>query len=325
MRERKLEILVDDHRLEAVQELLTESEFPFRLHKNEDNSCLFTTVLSASDVEALTDEIQNRLPGDGYQLVVLPVEVAIPAIPDKAPSPESSHKRISREELKAEFADSSRISVNYLSMVVLSTLVAAIGLHRDNVAVIIGAMVIAPLLGPQMALGLGVTLGDLKLLRGALRTSFAGLFLAFVVAVLAGLLWPLDPESAEVQSRIARPSLADVALALAAGSAGALAFAGGVQASLVGVMVAVALLPPLVVLADMLVLERADDAATAALGLFANVIGINLAAVAVFTLQSVRPRTPFELRLSAKMLKRALFVWLTLLAAYVAILASFGT
>jgi uncharacterized membrane protein len=54
-------------------------------------------------------------------------------------------------------------------MVVLSTIVAAVGLARDNAAIVIGAMVMAPLLGPNMALSLATTLGDTKLAFRALR------------------------------------------------------------------------------------------------------------------------------------------------------------
>lgn len=64
--------------------------------------------------------------------------------------------------------DAARCSRPHLTMVVLSTGVAAIGLQRDNVAIVIGAMVIAPLLGPNIALVLGTTLGDLSLFLATL-------------------------------------------------------------------------------------------------------------------------------------------------------------
>jgi uncharacterized membrane protein len=64
-----------------------------------------------------------------------------------------------RESLYEEIEKSARLDVNYLALVMLSTVVAAIGLIEDNVAVVIGAMVIAPLLGPNLALALGTALG----------------------------------------------------------------------------------------------------------------------------------------------------------------------
>ena len=74
-----------------------------------------------------------------------------------------------------DIKDGARCSRVYLAMAVLSTIVAAIGLDHNSVAIIIGAMVIAPLLGPNVALALGTTLGDLSLLWRALQTVLAGI------------------------------------------------------------------------------------------------------------------------------------------------------
>ena len=132
-----------------------------------------------------------------------------------------------------------------MAMVALSTVVAAIGLSHNSVAVIIGAMVIAPLLGPNVALSLGITLGDLSLLRQGLLTALAGIAAALALSVIIGVLLDVDPTLSEMASRT-RVGLGDIVVALASGSAGALAFTTGVSATLIGVMVAVALLPPLV-------------------------------------------------------------------------------
>ena len=123
--------------------------------------------------------------------------------------------------------------------------VAAIGLYYNSVAIIIGAMVIAPLLGPNVALALGTTLGDLALLRRALLTVLAGIGTTMVLSVILGALLQVNPAASEVASRDG-VGLGDVVVALASGAAGALAFKTGVSATLIGVMVAVALLPPLV-------------------------------------------------------------------------------
>jgi uncharacterized hydrophobic protein (TIGR00271 family) len=106
-------------------------------------------------------------------------------------------------------------------------------------------MVIAPLLGPNVALSLATTLGDGDLARTALKTNAVGIGLALALSVCLGLILAVDPNIHEIASRT-EVSLSDVVLALVAGGAGALAFTSGVPAALVGVMVAVALLPPLV-------------------------------------------------------------------------------
>ena len=168
-----------------------------------------------------------------------------------AASEEKPPERISREELYEDIKNGAQCSRIYLAMVVLSTIVAAIGLHQNSVAIIIGAMVIAPLLGPNVALSLSTTLGDLSLLRRALLTALAGIAAAMALSVIIGVLRHVDPALSEVASRT-RVRLDDTAVALASGCAGALAFTTGVSAALIGVMVAVALLPPLVTFGLML-------------------------------------------------------------------------
>jgi uncharacterized hydrophobic protein (TIGR00341 family) len=204
-------------------------------------------------------------------------------------------------------------------MVSLSAIVAAVGLARDNTAAIIGAMVIAPLLGPNMGLALATTLGDPTLATRALRTNLTGILVAAVVAFACGLLLSVDPASPEIASRtVVGPT--DLIVALAAGTAGALAFTTGVAASLVGVMVAVALLPPLVVGAMLLATGHVGESLGALLLLLTNVISVNLAGVGTFLLQGVSPRTWWDAERSKRMTRRALAVWITLLAVVVVLI-----
>jgi uncharacterized hydrophobic protein (TIGR00341 family) len=204
-------------------------------------------------------------------------------------------------------------------MVVLSTIVAAVGLYYDSVAIIIGAMVIAPLLGPNVALSLGTTLGDLSLLRGALLTALAGIASTVVLSAIIGALVQVNPASPEVASRNA-VGLGDIAVALASGCAGALAFTTGVSATLIGVMVAVALLPPLVTF-GLLLGGGHSAAAMGALSLFLmNLICVNLAGVMTFLVQGIRPAIWWERDRAVKATRIAIALWAALLAALVGML-----
>lgn len=196
---------------------------------------------------------------------------------------------------------------------------ASIGLYYNSVAIIIGAMVIAPLLGPNMAIALATTLGDLPLLWRAFRTSLAGIGTVVVLSVVIGVLLQVDPAAPEVASRnTVAPG--DVAVALASGAAGALAFTTGVSATLIGVMVAVALLPPLVTFG--LLLGSGHLAlATGALSLFLmNLICINLAGVTTFLVQGIRPATWWEKDRAAKATRIAIVLWAVLLAALIGLI-----
>jgi uncharacterized hydrophobic protein (TIGR00341 family) len=293
-----------------------------------DGEVLVRILLDAEQSEAVLDQLGERYASkDGTRLVVLPVEATLPraepepepetaTAPEQASSGEKPPGRIGREELYEDIKDAAQCSRVYLAMVVLSTIVAAIGLYYNSVAIIIGAMVIAPLLGPNMALALATTLGDLSLLRRALLTALAGIATTMVLAVIIGVLLDIDPASPEIASRNG-VGLGDLAVALASGAAGALAFTTGVSTTLIGVMVAVALLPPLVAFG--LLLGGGHAAlAMGALSLFLmNLICVNLAGVTTFLVQGIRPATWWEKDRAVKASRIAIVLWAALLAGLI--------
>jgi uncharacterized hydrophobic protein (TIGR00341 family) len=227
--------------------------------------------------------------------------------------------RVSREELYNDINDSIGVSWQYLTMVMLSTVVAAAGMIRDNVAIIIGAMVIAPLLGPNIALSLATTLADFKLARRTIGINLLGLTIAFALAVGFGMLFPVSLGSSELASRT-QVSLADIGIALASGVAGALAFTTGASTATIGVMVAVALLPPWVAV-GVLVGDGYNHLALGALSLFGcNIICVNLAGVGTFLVQGLRPADSREAKQAKLATFIAIAVWVLLLVALASII-----
>ena len=264
-------------------------------------------LVPAEETEPIMDRFEQAYANaDGFRVVLFPVEAVLPR-PDVANdkstagrSPEDQAKgtikesgRVSREELYSDITETSGINRVFIAMTILSSIVAAVGLLRNDVAVIIGAMVIAPLLGPNVAMSLATTLGDLKLLRHALFTNVVGVTLALIVSLIVGITLSIDPTVPAIASRT-QFNIADLALALAAGSAGTFAFTRGLAGAVIGVMVAVALMPPLVVFGMLLGAGHFLPALGALLLVAANVVGINLAGVATFLAQGVRPRTWWE-------------------------------
>lgn len=314
---RLIEIVLREKDGGDLRELLKEHKvLEHRQIRLPDGEVLVRILLEARQSEAVLDLFEEQYAGGhGNRVVILPVEATLPRNePEPAASEEKPPERISREELYEEIENGARCSRVYLAMVVLSTIVAAIGLHQNSVAIIIGAMVIAPLLGPNVALALGTTLGDLSLLRRALLTALAGIAAATALSMIIGALWHVDPELSEVASRT-RVRLADTAVALASGCAGALASTTGAPAALIGVMVAVALLPPLVTFG--LLLGGGHPAlAMGALSLFLlNLICVNLAGVATFLVQGIHPASWWEKGRAVKATRVAIGLWVGLLAA----------
>lgn len=288
---------------------------------------LVRILLDAEQSETVMDLLEKRYTSaEGNRVVVLPVEATLPRAPveqetasEQSPAEEKSPERIGREELYEDIKNGARLSRVYVAMVVLSTIVAAIGLNQNSAAIIIGAMVIAPLLGPNVAMSLGTTLGDLSLLRHAFVAALSGIAAAFALSIIIGVLLNVNPESSEMASRT-WVRFGDIAVALASGSAGALAFTTGVSATLIGVMVAVALLPPLVT-SGLLLGGGHPALATGALSLFlVNLICINLAGVTTFYMQGIKPTSWWEKDRAVKATRIAIALSVTLLAALVCII-----
>ncbi len=282
----------------------------------EDGRQSMRLLVADDKVQPVLDFLQGVLESQpSARIVVLPVEITLPK-PSEEERKEEDEAVEAREALYEEVERNARLDSNFVVLVVLSTTVAAIGLIEDSVAVVIGAMLIAPLLGPNLAFGLGTALGDISLMRKAVLSSLVGISLAIALSVAIGTLWEFDA-TRQVIVAGTRVGLDSVALALASGAAAALSLTTGLSGVLVGVMVAVALLPPAVILG--LMLGHADFrlAFGAGLLLAVNVVSVNLAIKLVFFVKGIRPRTWWE----KEKAKRAMIIyvlgWLLTLAVLV--------
>lgn len=271
-------------------------------------------VFGDGEGQEAIDAIAGILGDDtDWRLVVLPVEASLPKPPSR--DAEESRKRrytALREEVYEDVARGAKLHRDFLLLTVLSTIVVVFGLTADNVAAVIGAMVIAPLLGPILAFAFASALGDLDLMLRSARTALAGLLLGFAVSVVVGLVFGANMGSGELSSRTV-VGLDSAALALASGAAAALSIATGLSATLVGVMVAVALLPPAAATGLLLGAGDVELALRAGLLLLINVVSVNLAALLVFFFKGIRPRTWLERRSAKRSVYINAAVWLTLI------------
>jgi uncharacterized hydrophobic protein (TIGR00341 family) len=216
----------------------------FVVEGSEDRLENVRIVVESIYAQRIVDTVHRVLQGsDGWRLNLIPLEATLPkptAKNDRLPMPGTGS---TREEIYHEVSMGARPNQNFVLLVIVSTAAAAIGLLQDNVAVVIGAMVIAPLLGPNIAFAFGCALGDRELMAKSSATNALGLGITFVIAVSIGFVLGGSNESAELMART-QVGLGGVALAIASGIAGALSITTGASAALVGVMEAVALLPP---------------------------------------------------------------------------------
>ncbi len=297
-----------------------------------------TLLLREDASEPVIAKIKEAFGEDGFRAEVITLAAVVPQ-PEEEPQDNGEEDeadddqdrdqdrenkklargRISREELLNDLSPGTKITQTYLLTVLLSSIIASVGLVRNNAAVVIGAMVIAPLLLPNMSLSLGTIMGDFKMMLRALWTNAAGIGVCLGFAVLVGMTVPFDADVAEIASRT-QVGMSDVALALAAGTAGAVAVTSGVSANLIGVMVAVALLPPMVAFGLLMGSGAWGLAGGAGLLVAVNVTCVNLAAVATFMVRGIRPSAFYEQDKARKASLSALGVWLFILLIAVLII-----
>jgi uncharacterized hydrophobic protein (TIGR00271 family) len=191
-----------------------------------------------------------------------------------------------------EQPDRTNKLVAWWVMLLLSVAIATFGILQDSTAVVIGAMLIAPLMTPIIGTAAGAVNGWPKRVTTSLGMIAAGvgasIGLAFVIGAWAPQLIPLASNS-QVTSRVS-PNIIDMGIALAAGAAGAFANVNKrVSASIAGVAIAVALVPPLGVVGLTLHAGMFGDALGAFTLFLTNLVSIILAAMIVFALTGFAP------------------------------------
>ena len=189
----------------------------------------------------------------------------------------------SKERLDAykQIRRGARATSDFYTLMLLSVVIATMGLLLNSGAVIIGAMLVAPLMTPILGLAMGIVLGDGRLLKISAESVFKGVLLGIGVSAFIALVAPLVLFTPEIQART-QPNLFDLTVALAAGAAGTYSISRPkLAAALPGVAIAVALVPPLSVIGICLATARWEAAMGATLLFSTNLIAINLAAVLI--------------------------------------------
>jgi uncharacterized hydrophobic protein (TIGR00271 family) len=231
------------------------SGVPIRVFKGEPRPVL--AVVSAGS------PIKNRAVG----FVEGSIERLVPQI-----------DRENRVALVDRIQSSSRWDFDFFTLMALSTTIAAVGLIQNSAAVVIGAMLVAPLMTPLLGLGLSLVQGNPVLARISTRAILLGLFVALMVGVIVGLLTPGFVEPTREMLGRGRPGALDLIVAFASGLAAAYASARpGLLAALPGVAIAAALVPPIATAGLALSLGNLDLAFNAFLLFVINTVVIVLA------------------------------------------------
>lgn len=298
---RLVQTLVPRGKHEVVVATLEDADIDYAMAEETskaDYSDIVFIPADADDVEDVLERLRDvGVEQSGYTMVSEVETIVSERFERKqnADGDAETDERISRDELRTKARNLSRSTPNYLVFTVISAVVATAGLLEDSAAVVVGSMVIAPLIGPAMASCVGTVINDEDLFWDGLRSQAIGLLLAIAAATVFSLGYRVTvrPELEllliqQIAER-AHPGILALVVALGAGTAGSLSLTSGADEALVGVMIAVALIPPAASVG--LGIAYADPILSVGAGVLVavNLLSINAAGIVTIWVKRYRP------------------------------------
>jgi uncharacterized hydrophobic protein (TIGR00341 family) len=266
-----------------------------------------TFPLPTNAVEPVLDRLREvGIDGDAVTVVTEAQAVTskrFDALEERFAEEQPSEDRIARLELRETAESLASTPSTYVTLTVVSAVVATAGLLLDSPATVVGSMVIAPLIGPAMAAAVGTVIDEADLFRRGVVYQALGVVLAVLSATAfaflveaTNLVQVTDPRTIpQIRERLA-PDFLSLAVALGAGVAGAVSLTTGVSTALVGVMIAVALIPPAATVGVGIAYGLEGVALSAGVLTLVNLLSIELAALVVLYYAGYRPEGFFRER-----------------------------
>lgn len=224
-----------------------------------------------------------------------------------------------KETVRGNIRQGAELDVPFLLMNALAATIACYGLFANSPAIIIGAMIVAMLLGPITGVALALVDSDPRLLFRSLMTVLAGTAEVMAIALVIGLIHRGMPITDEIMARTA-PNLLDLMVALAGGAAGAYAsISSRLGVAFVGVAIATALVPPLCAACILFAHGYVGLGLGALLLTFTNMVAIQFASSVVLWMSGFRRASRMS-GLSLQTLLRRNFVSIAILAVLAVVL-----
>ncbi|MHA1121981.1 MAG: TIGR00341 family protein [Candidatus Heimdallarchaeota archaeon] len=256
--------------------------------KGSDFSLILITVTpnrTGFVMDHLIDLGIGRVKG---RISITDIDATIPRI--RGRKQDRSLRRISIEELEQNVSSLTKLNFNYISMTILSSILAALGLVGDDNVTLIASMIIAPLMGPFVALAFGAVTSNQKILREGIIAQSVGILITILIGLIIGSFYrfTLNEPSAFIIAR-GEPNIVNLVIAIASGLTAGICFVSGTSLALVGVAAAAALLPVSVNIGIALVLAEWQIALGSSVLFITNVICVILGCMIVFWIRKVEP------------------------------------
>ena len=215
--------------------------FSVEADKDEKKTTVFYATVDSSDIDEITEELKSIKDIEVGDLGIRVIKQD--SLIEKGQKTKGSSSRLSQEEVYSKAQESAGFNTPQWILMGLSSAIAAYGLMLDNIAVVIGAMMLAPVLSPMVTSSIAVTIGDTRLMKKGLMSTLGGVIIGITVSAVSVL--PFTIEINSTMNTIVSAGVPNLILSLFVGSAAALAFVTGYRDQIAGVAVAVALVPPL--------------------------------------------------------------------------------
>jgi uncharacterized hydrophobic protein (TIGR00341 family) len=301
---KKIEVTVTNDEASKVEELLETTELVYLSSKVEiegEKCCFYSIVLPDNLADKTVTDISNvidlRLREN--TIGVICVEGAVSTYLDrlrekvaKTPTPPSPLERLVESTERY-----TRLSKDVLTMALFATMIALAGLFLDNVAIVIGAMLLSPLLGPINAFAVNANLGRIRKLA---RSQAAVLLLLTSIIILAATITFVTAQFVELSENTTQivirnhATLIDILIALILGLAAGLALFVGFPEILVGVAIAVAIVPPAAVSGIGLALFNTNLFLGALVLTLIYLFGLQLGSTLMLRIRGVLPRRYYQ-------------------------------
>jgi len=288
-------LCTDEKAAKSIRDLIGQDKTIIEQWEVENKKSVSLFYLVNDQDQDLFDDLQEMADKeDTIRLIIQTIDASIPKNYEEERKEKEENTPfffdvISREEMQEIIRPQARLNGTFLSLVVLSSIVASIALIMDNVPLLVGAMVLTPLLGPNMALALASATTDIQLIKRAIMAGGVGVVLSFAVAVLIGFIYA-KPAGADVTPLFQSYGYGSILVGICAGISATILLLQGKLSSLIGVMVAVAFLPP-IAMTGLAFSAGQTDLSLSALMLFAiNLAAFNLSVKVVLFIAGVRPK-----------------------------------
>lgn len=290
---KELQVDVPSENKEKVEEVLKEYADDLsssKVDKDDRNFVEFNLTVDSDDIDELTEDVKSvkEIKNGDLSIKVLKQESLI----KKGQKTKGSSSSLSKEEIYSKAQEFQGFDRIQWSLVAISAAIAAYGLVFNNVIVVIGAMILAPLLSPLVSSSVSLVVGDRDMMKESIFSSLKAFIMVVTVSFL--VLLPIPVSSNELISMVVDPGMVTVLLSILVGSAAALTFAAGIRDQIAGVAVAIALVPPLASIGIGLKMANMSVILGATAISAVNILSVIISGFVTFYLIGLRPSSYYS-------------------------------